>query len=148
MIPLKDNILLHNLLISYKYKDITIEQTIEQLINILNIESKLFTERDFKIYIIPSIIKHYKLNAELWYKKNRKHEIIKYSQMLMYMMDVYKFGGNRSLSAIGRIVRNKDHATVIYAKKTVQGYLDNDVKFKEEFKEFKQYLFKIIIQWT
>jgi len=51
----------------------------------------------------------------------------------MFLMKEKNFGGKRSSSSIGKIVRNKDHATVLHAIKSTHDLLDTDEVFKHTF---------------
>lgn len=142
---------LRDLLLLYKSNEYTIEEAINQINNKISVDNNNIPYKVFIFYIIPKIIERYSINFELWHNnKSRDGTVVKYAQMLMYTMIVDKFGGEKSLAEIGRIVRDKNHATVIHARKTIQGYLDMDnsiLNFNQEYKEFKNYLNQLHILW-
>jgi len=139
------NKLLRKLLLFYKHRDLTIEQAVQKLRDDLNIKYSHISEKTFESYIIPKVLEEYNITKEVWDSKIRKREIVFLSQMLMYAISEEEFGGYKSLSTVGRIVRNKDHATVLHAKKTVSNLLDTDKAVVKQYKELKHFLLKIII---
>jgi hypothetical protein len=60
----------------------------------------------------------------------REHYHVLARQILMFMLLRYT---KKTQSEIGRIVGGKDHATVIYSKKTINNLYDTDKLFHEQF---------------
>lgn len=62
---------------------------------------------------------------------SRKHEYVKVRQVCMYMIrNIFKVGYNR----IG-IDFNKDHATIMYSVKTIEGFLEYDKDLQKEIND-------------
>jgi Zn-dependent peptidase ImmA (M78 family) len=62
--------------------------------------------------------------------KTRKREIVKVRQMAMKLsVELTK----DSLATIGECIGGKDHSTVLYAKRTIDGLIDVDKKVKKDY---------------
>jgi len=71
--------------------------------------------------ILDTVCKYFNLDKALIHTVSRKHEIVQARQITMYLAK--KFTAN-SYSHIGKIVGNKDHATVVHACKTVKDQIE------------------------
>jgi hypothetical protein len=60
----------------------------------------------------------------------RGHSYVIARQLLMVMLLRYT---NKKLHEVGKIAGNKEHATVIHARKTINNLCDTDKKFNELF---------------
>lgn len=76
------------------------------------------------------VSKYYLVTTEEMEGTWRKREVVVARQMAMVML--YKFT-NLSLKDIGVIFGNRDHTTVIHAKKTIQDLCDTDRKIKKDY---------------
>ena len=71
--------------------------------------------------ILDSVCKYFNLDKSLIHTVSRKHEIVQARQITMYLakkLTAYSY------SHIGKIVGNKDHATVVHACKTVKDQIE------------------------
>ena len=76
--------------------------------------------------INEKICKYFGIRLIVFHSKNRKKEIVQARRYAMfYSKELTKY----SLSKIGREIGNKDHATVMYHCKKLQGFID--IKEKE-----------------
>ena len=89
-----------------------------------------------KVRLIQEIIEaYYNLPSGSIQLKTRKREIVQARQMAMaFSKDKTKF----SLALIGSLLGGKDHATVLYAKNTVNNLVDSDRQFREDFNEIQK----------
>ena len=68
---------------------------------------------------------------------SRKKEIVNARQVTMYLANKYT---DKSLSAIGKIVGKRDHATVLHSCKTVKDQLETNKTFRSSIEEIEQML--------
>jgi chromosomal replication initiator protein len=68
--------------------------------------------------------------ADMILEKNRKRDIVEARQVAMYLA---KRNTRESLSAIGRHIGGKDHATVIHACKTVDNLLETNRDYRNKW---------------
>jgi chromosomal replication initiator protein len=68
---------------------------------------------------------------------SRKKEIVNARQVTMYLANKYT---DKSLSAIGKIVGKRDHATVLHSCKTVKDQLETNKTFRSSIEEIEQLL--------
>lgn len=67
---------------------------------------------------------------------SRKHEYVKVRQVCMYMIrKIFKLGYTRM-----GIDFNKDHATIIYSVKTIEGFLQYDKELQKEIDDIEKVL--------
>jgi chromosomal replication initiator protein len=68
--------------------------------------------------------------ANIIQAKTRKRDVVEARQVAMYLA---KRNTKESLSAIGRNIGGKDHATVVHACKTVDNLLETNRDFREKW---------------
>lgn len=78
-------------------------------------------------YIKKVVCDYYGVKLEDITTKSRKQEIVQARQVAMYFAKKYT---KASLSTIGAEIGNKDHATVLYAHKTVNNLQETDKLYK------------------
>ena len=72
--------------------------------------------------------------------QTRRHRCVISRQTIMkYLCDNTKM----SLSEIGKVIGNKDHATVLHARRTIEGFLEVDKKYKKDYSRFCDFVKKI-----
>lgn len=106
-------------------KEITLEVA-ESILGKINKAKK----KDYTIDgIQKTICEHFEMPVENLQSKTRKREIVQARQIAMYFC---KSLTNASLASIGSQIGNKDHATVLYACKTVNNLIEMDKSFKAQ----------------
>jgi len=80
---------------------------------------------------------YFKLNIGDIHLKTRKREIVQARQIAMYFS---KSLTKDSLAFIGKVIGNKDHATVLHACKTVNNLIDTDKQFKIDVEKLEKIL--------
>ncbi len=85
---------------------------------------------------VPKIVKitadYFSISVDAIHSKSRKREIVQARQIAMYFAKKYT---KLSLAAIGAEIGKKDHATVLYAAKTVSNLAETDKTFKTYLSE-------------
>lgn len=76
--------------------------------------------------IANTICRYFNIPRDILESKTRKREIVQCRQIAMYFS---KRLTKDSLSTIGSIIGDKDHATVLHACKTINNLIDTDKKF-------------------
>ena len=102
---------------------------------------KLFDKCDYKgllkdefiILVKKTVADYYDEDISAYQEKTRRKNITKIRQVSMYLISEYS---KLSLHNIGNAF-NKNHATVIHAKKKINGYLEYDSVFNEEIAELE-----------
>lgn len=85
------------------------------------------TTRDLSIdYIQKVVCDYFGLPVDILYSKSRKREIVQARQLAMYFSKIHT---KSSLSTIGQLCGNKDHATVLHACKTISNLIETDKRF-------------------
>ena len=84
--------------------------------------------------IIEKVCSHYKLEATVIHTKTRKREVVQVRQVAMYLAKKHT---DTSSSKIGKLIGNKDHATVLHACKIVKDQVEVDKAFKAEIEEIE-----------
>ncbi len=79
--------------------------------------------------IINTVCKHYGLGTDDICSKSRKRELVQARQIAMYLA---KNNTDLPMAKIGLLIGQKDHATVVYAYKTVRELCEVDRSFKAE----------------
>ena len=93
-------------------------------------------QKDISInYIRKVVCDYFNLPIEAIQTKSRKREIVQARQIAMYFSKKYT---KASLSTIGSEIGNKDHATVLYANRTVNNLKDTDKIFKTLLTEIEK----------
>ena len=109
---------------SFNRKEITLALA-KQLIN--NIVKEI--DKEVSIDLIKKIVSEYfKVSINLINSTTRKREVVQTRQLVMYFAKKYTKG---SLENIGTNCGNKDHATVLYACKTVNNLLETDKQYRK-----------------
>lgn len=109
---------------SFNKKEITLDLA-KQLIN--NIVKEI--DKEVSVDLIKKIISDYfKVSVNLINSTTRKREVVQARQLVMFFAKKYTKG---SLEHIGANCGNKDHATVLYACKTVNNLLETDKQYRK-----------------
>ena len=87
--------------------------------------------------ILKAVASFYKIDEKSILEKNRKQEIVKPRQVLMYILREYF---NYSLSNIGQKLGGRDHTTVIHACDKVKAELGSNQVLFEEINQIKSML--------
>lgn len=77
--------------------------------------------------IVKMTAKYYHLEVERMLSKTRKREVVMARQIAMFFSTKYT---TASLETIGKMVGDKDHATVLHAKKTVNNLRETDRSYR------------------
>jgi chromosomal replication initiation ATPase DnaA len=88
-------------------------------------KSPVYTPEYFKEFISQ----RRNISIELMDSNTRKREVVLERQLAMYFS---KKKTRNSLTEIGSIIGNKDHATVLHACKTISNLMDTNKKFRKE----------------
>lgn len=83
------------------------------------------------------VCEYFALPMDVLMSKTRKREIATARQVAMYLSKQYT---KSSLSAIGKIIGNRDHATVLHACGVVNDLMDTDKTFRLTVQELEQRL--------
>jgi chromosomal replication initiator protein len=89
--------------------------------------------------IFQIVCNHYGFSVEHASRKTRKREVVEARQVSMYFA---KHMTRDSLATIGMKIGGKDHATVLYACKTINNLIDSDKKFAEEIRSLYEKVYK------
>ena len=84
--------------------------------------------------IIETVCKHYGLETSAIQTKSRKREIVQARQIAMFLA---KDNTDFSTARIGKLIGNRDHATVLHACKTIKEQEEVDKVFHEELEEIR-----------
>lgn len=96
------------------------------------------TKKDITIdYIKKVVCEYFGLPVDVLSAKTRKREIVQARQIAMYFS---KSLTKASLSTIGSVIGNKDHATVLHACKTVNNLMETDKRFKAQVDDIQKKL--------
>lgn len=114
-------------------RDIDLALTKQIVQKIVRYERKTINVDD----IVKTVCKHYGLELSAIHAKTRKSDIVQARQVAMYLTKKYT---DYSISKIGQLIGNKNHATVIYAFRTVKGQFDVDKSFRAEIEELEKTL--------
>jgi len=116
---------------SFNKKEITLDLA-KNLIN--NIVKEI--DKEVSVDLIKKIVSdYYKVSVNLINSTTRKREVVQARQLVMYFAKKYTKG---SLENIGANCGNKDHATVLYACKTVNNLLDTDKAYRKCVEELEK----------
>ena len=87
------------------------------------------TEKTINIVSIQEVVcKYYNLEVKDIQTKSRRRDVVQARQIAMYLARKYT---RHSLTAIGEMIGNRDHATVLHACKTVGNLLDIDKTMRQ-----------------
>lgn len=78
--------------------------------------------------IVDVVCDYFKIEPDSIQKNTKKREIVVARQVSMYLC---KKLTNDSLSTIGKYLGNRNHSTVVYACRAVEGLIETDPKFAE-----------------
>lgn len=93
---------------------------------IVKIEQKVITCEA----ILASVISTFGVDMKSINSKSRKREIVWARQAAMSLCKKHT---TQSVSRIGQVVGNRDHATVLHALKNVEDLLESDAEFREKY---------------
>ncbi|KAA6329972.1 Chromosomal replication initiator protein DnaA [termite gut metagenome] len=79
--------------------------------------------------IVKKVCKYFELDSEAIHTKSRKREVVQVRQVAMYLAKKHT---DASSSKIGRLIGNKDHATVLHACKIVKEQCEVDKSFRAD----------------
>lgn len=96
-------------------------------------ETKAITIED----IIEKVCKHFAIEPVTIHTKSRKREVVQVRQIAMYLSKKHT---DSSSSKIGKLIGNKDHATVLHACKIVKDQVEVDKTFRAEIEELESSL--------
>lgn len=95
-----------------------------------NVKNKSpLTDNEIIQKVIDYLEKRFNLPENWNHTKNRKRELVEFRQV---GMNLIKSNTKLTLSAIGMEFGNRDHATVLHARKTVSNLYETDLKFKDK----------------
>jgi chromosomal replication initiator protein len=80
--------------------------------------------------IINAVLADFGVDQKALHSKSRKREIVLARQAAMYLCKKHT---TQSVSRIGIVIGNRDHATVLHAIKNVENLLTTDAEFKAKF---------------
>ena len=83
-------------------------------------------------FIQKTICDYFYITPDEMKANTRKRETVQARQTCMLFTDSLT---KLSLAKIGQLTGNKDHATVLHAKKTINNLIDTDKSFKNQIKE-------------
>jgi chromosomal replication initiator protein len=106
-------------------RDIDIDMAKHILQKIVHYEKKKINVDD----ILRVVCKHFDLDLTAIHAKTRRSEVVQARQVAMYLAKKYT---DCSISKIGQLIGNKNHATVIYAFRTVKGQIEVDKSFRSD----------------
>lgn len=93
---------------------------------IVKMEKKTITMEN----IMALVVEIFGIDLKQLHSKSRKREIVMARQAAMYLCKKYT---TQSVSRIGVVIGNRDHATVLHAIKNVENLLATDTEFKSKF---------------
>ena len=89
--------------------------------------------------VLEKVCEHYGVDTSTVYSKVRKREVVQVRQIAMYLAKKHT---EASSAKIGKLIGNRDHATVLHACKIVGAQLEVDKAFKNEIEELEANLRK------
>jgi len=78
--------------------------------------------------VVAAVCEFFKIEEDSIQKNTKKREIVVARQVAMYLC---KKLTNDSLATIGKFLGNRNHSTVVYACRAVEGLIETDPKFAE-----------------
>jgi chromosomal replication initiator protein len=87
--------------------------------------------------IQETVCKYFNIEPADIQATTRKREVVQARQIAMYLARKYT---DSSLSHIGKVIGNRDHATVIYSFRTVKDQMDINRNFKASIEEIEAQL--------
>ncbi|MDR0538053.1 MAG: chromosomal replication initiator protein DnaA [Tannerellaceae bacterium] len=108
-------------------------------LQILN-QSQQRADIDISVQGVNSTVCNYfHIDSETFHSKKKKHEIVQARQISMYLSNKYT---HKSLSYIGKLIGNKDHATVVHGINVVKKRMEVDRAFRTMVEEIERRLKK------
>lgn len=126
--------IINNISIQSQIKDRIL--TLDEVKNLTKNIVKTAGNTSFKD-IIKAVASFYKLDEKILIEKNRKQEIVKPRQILMYILREYF---SYSLSNIGQKLGGRDHTTVMHACDKIKEDLNSNQVLFEEINQIKSML--------
>ncbi len=87
--------------------------------------------------IIEKVCAYFNVEPSAIHSKTRKREVVQVRQVAMYLSKKHT---DTSLSKIGQLIGNRDHATVLHACKIVKDQVEVDKSFNAELQEIEKSL--------
>jgi len=87
--------------------------------------------------IIDAVCEYFKITRDILFSNTKTRDIVVARQIAMY---VSKEMTNSPLNTIGKAIGNKNHATVLYAHKTIESLRDTDKILDHQVKEIERKL--------
>ncbi len=87
--------------------------------------------------IIEKVCSHFAVDCSIIHSKSRKREIVQARQVAMFLAKKHT---DSSSSKIGKLIGNKDHATVLHACKIVKDQYEVDKAFRSDIEEIESSL--------
>lgn len=84
--------------------------------------------------IVEKVCNHYKVEAASIHTKSRKREVVLVRQVAMFLAKKHT---NVSSSKIGKVIGNKDHATVLHACKMIKDQMEVNKAFQAELQDIE-----------
>jgi chromosomal replication initiator protein len=118
-----------------KNKEIDLALARQVISQTTSLEKKRLTIK----HIQETVCRYFNLDEALLQTKSRKHEIVQARQITMYLSRKYT---DSSYAHIGKVVGNKDHATVLHACKTIKDQIEISKAFRSTMKAIEECLLK------
>ena len=116
-------------------KEIDMELAMEVVHKFIKFVEKVITPEKIQ----STVSGYFSIDLKDMNSKSRKQEIVKARQITMFLCKKHT---QYSFAHIGNIVGKRDHATVLYACRTVQGLIDIDKSFRSTMNEIEVLLKK------
>lgn len=87
--------------------------------------------------VVSEVCEYFKIEPDLIQKNTKRREVVVARQIAMYLC---KKLTNDSLATIGKYLGNRNHSTVVYACKAVDGLIDTDPKIAEAVQAIEENL--------
>ena len=99
-----------------------------------NFMKKNLTRKELCKIIMEEVSMYYNIPIDEITKETRKREIVQARQFAHTIMyDLYHQSRTMSLQFIDSEIGNKDHATVLHSKKTINNLIDTDKNVRNDF---------------
>jgi septal ring factor EnvC (AmiA/AmiB activator) len=87
--------------------------------------------------IIKVVCQEYNIPEEQVTIRTRRREVVEPRQVIYYLCQVYKLDTTEN---IGKLIGNRDHATVVYASKMIKNLIETDKDFAIKIQTIKDKL--------
>ena len=84
--------------------------------------------------VIEKVCAHFDFDESILHSKSRKREVVQVRQIAMYLAKKHT---DDSAARIGKLIGNRDHATVLHACKIIKDVIEVDKAFKTEIEEIE-----------